>query len=134
MVIKKCVVLFFSSRRRHTRCALVTGVQTCALPIFLTVRGPPPNPDSAAASVSRWRYRRRAVSHIRPAGPRRRGRRRNSWRRGGRDKSPKRPRSAASRNGRLASQDRKSVVQGERVCVRVYHGGRSLLKKTNRTY
>src|SRR3546814_17872668 len=26
---------FFSSRRRHTRCALVTGVQTCALPICL---------------------------------------------------------------------------------------------------
>src|SRR3546814_17109281 len=26
---------FFSSRRRHTRCALVTGVQTCALPIFM---------------------------------------------------------------------------------------------------
>src|SRR3546814_6354525 len=24
----------FSSRRRHTRCALVTGVQTCALPIL----------------------------------------------------------------------------------------------------
>src|SRR3546814_6364703 len=33
-----CVFLvlcfFFSSRRRHTRCALVTGVQACALPIF----------------------------------------------------------------------------------------------------
>src|SRR3546814_91059 len=28
---------FFSSRRRHTRCALVTGVQTCALPIFVIV-------------------------------------------------------------------------------------------------
>src|SRR3546814_3977812 len=28
------VFFFFSSRRRHTRCALVTGVQTCALPIF----------------------------------------------------------------------------------------------------
>src|SRR3546814_4181147 len=28
-----CVVFFFSSRRRHTSCALVTGVQTCALPI-----------------------------------------------------------------------------------------------------
>src|SRR3546814_2456121 len=27
------VLFFFSSRRRHTRCALVTGVQTCALPI-----------------------------------------------------------------------------------------------------
>src|SRR3546814_17145961 len=26
-------LFFFSSRRRHTRCALVTGVQTCALPI-----------------------------------------------------------------------------------------------------
>src|SRR3546814_2646362 len=26
-------VFFFSSRRRHTSCALVTGVQTCALPI-----------------------------------------------------------------------------------------------------
>src|SRR3546814_3946507 len=29
-----CVVFFFSSRRRHSRCALVTGVQTCALPIW----------------------------------------------------------------------------------------------------
>src|SRR3546814_4284643 len=29
-----CEVFCFSSRRRHTRCALVTGVQTCALPIF----------------------------------------------------------------------------------------------------
>src|SRR3546814_5122760 len=29
-----CLVLFFSSSRRHTRCALVTGVQTCALPIL----------------------------------------------------------------------------------------------------
>src|SRR3546814_1327998 len=31
--IVRCFVFFFSSRRRHTRCALVTGVQTCALPI-----------------------------------------------------------------------------------------------------
>src|SRR3546814_17974071 len=29
------LLFFFSSRRRHTRCALVTGVQTCALPIFI---------------------------------------------------------------------------------------------------
>src|SRR3546814_7453761 len=29
---------FFSSRRRHTRCALVTGVQTCALPICVPLR------------------------------------------------------------------------------------------------
>src|SRR3546814_2544352 len=32
---------FFSSRRRHTRCALVTGVQTCALPICLLPDGAP---------------------------------------------------------------------------------------------
>src|SRR3546814_15085982 len=32
-----CTVFFFSSRRRHTRCALVTGVQTCALPIYSAI-------------------------------------------------------------------------------------------------
>src|SRR3546814_3259346 len=32
-----CSCFFFSSRRRHTRCALVTGVQTCALPISLVL-------------------------------------------------------------------------------------------------
>src|SRR3546814_5664777 len=31
------ISFFFSSRRRHTRCALVTGVQTCALPISITI-------------------------------------------------------------------------------------------------
>src|SRR3546814_4473719 len=37
---------FFSSRRRHTRCALVTGVQTCALPIYgLLGIGPFPYDD-----------------------------------------------------------------------------------------
>src|SRR3546814_1910344 len=33
-------LFFFSSRRRHTRCALVTGVQTCALPISVIVDNP----------------------------------------------------------------------------------------------
>src|SRR3546814_8136607 len=28
------MLFYFSSRRRHTICALVTGVQTCALPIY----------------------------------------------------------------------------------------------------
>src|SRR3546814_3684385 len=32
-----CYVFYLSSRRRHTRCALVTGVQTCALPICLGI-------------------------------------------------------------------------------------------------
>src|SRR3546814_15055528 len=34
LIIDVVICFFFSSRRRHTRCALVTGVQTCALPIF----------------------------------------------------------------------------------------------------
>src|SRR3546814_9849494 len=33
LVVYWYVLFFFASRRRHTRCALVTGVQTCALPI-----------------------------------------------------------------------------------------------------
>src|SRR3546814_9111976 len=35
MIVRSCwcASFIFSSRRRHTRCALVTGVQTCALPI-----------------------------------------------------------------------------------------------------
>src|SRR3546814_1949332 len=35
------VFFFFSSRRRLTRCALVTGVQTCALPIYSSITGFP---------------------------------------------------------------------------------------------
>src|SRR3546814_5109265 len=34
--------IFFSSRRRHTRCALVTGVQTCALPFCASAHGSAP--------------------------------------------------------------------------------------------
>src|SRR3546814_6525076 len=48
------IVYFFSSRRRHTRCALVTGVQTCALPIFLAA------PRAARGQHLAAAYRRRA--------------------------------------------------------------------------
>src|SRR3546814_8645909 len=42
-----CWVYFFlSSRRRHTRCALVTGVQTCALPISRLPDSTVPSPKS----------------------------------------------------------------------------------------
>src|SRR3546814_9465378 len=41
------LVFFVSSRGRHTRCALVTGVQTCALPISL---------ESRIADCGRGRY------------------------------------------------------------------------------
>src|SRR3546814_13239101 len=40
MYIFVCRCFFFSSRRRHTRCALVTGVQTCALPICSVTLSP----------------------------------------------------------------------------------------------
>src|SRR3546814_2567704 len=35
MGFRRVFLFFFASRRRHTRCALVTGVQTCALPICI---------------------------------------------------------------------------------------------------
>src|SRR3546814_20422740 len=44
---------FFSSRRRHTRCALVTGVQTCTLPI-LAVREAPGNQLAARSAAEVW--------------------------------------------------------------------------------
>src|SRR3546814_1613418 len=47
--IVRWVVFFFSSRRRHTRCALVTGVQTCALPI---------SPADKSACAARQLHRR----------------------------------------------------------------------------
>src|SRR3546814_4829903 len=37
-MITKLLSYVFSSKRRHTRCALVTGVQTCALPILPAAR------------------------------------------------------------------------------------------------
>src|SRR3546814_17369348 len=37
---------FFSSRRRHTSCALVTGVQTCALPISGAISAATPRPGA----------------------------------------------------------------------------------------
>src|SRR3546814_2746517 len=40
LVVSLCYLFFFSSRSRHTRCALVTGVQTCALPICSRPRTP----------------------------------------------------------------------------------------------
>src|SRR3546814_10585347 len=47
MVEYGSVIFFVSSRRRHTICALVTGVQTCALPIYRRRRVSPPGSWSA---------------------------------------------------------------------------------------
>src|SRR3546814_5616284 len=51
-------LFFFSSRRRHTRCALVTGVQTCALPILLAMvlAAPAARADEAPAQAALDRF------------------------------------------------------------------------------
>src|SRR3546814_845843 len=46
---------FFSSRRRHTRCALVTGVQTCALPILPLAEPPAAGAPASGPEVARLR-------------------------------------------------------------------------------
>src|SRR3546814_5877450 len=59
------IFFFFSSRRRHTRCAFVTGVQTCALPIS---KLKPPNnrsPRSAQARGERQMNISNTMHHLR---------------------------------------------------------------------
>src|SRR3546814_9143951 len=51
-----CLSVVFSSIRRHTRCALVTGVQTCALPIYwgrnVDPRVRPQDPAKVASAIA----------------------------------------------------------------------------------
>src|SRR3546814_6630325 len=56
-------VVFFASGRRHTRCALVTGVQTCALPIRLKAPGNLRNLVDAIVARSRAREQLEIVDH-----------------------------------------------------------------------
>src|SRR3546814_1338295 len=59
---------FFSSRRRHTRCALVTGVQTCALPISgIVFIGP--TPDNIRTFGLKHSARALAAAHGVPLAP-----------------------------------------------------------------
>src|SRR3546814_7337614 len=67
-----CIVemfFFFSSRRRHTRCALVTGVQTCALPIYLRARPVRSRTDHRVVRhvLALERSHAQAAPHERPA-------------------------------------------------------------------
>src|SRR3546814_19114549 len=106
------VFFFFASRRRHTRCALVTGVQTCALPIS--------DARAGAAGDERRRDGGRQLDHLCP-----RLLRRN-----------RRACRADDRSGEMRRHvyqsyavDRKSVVEGKSVSVRVDLGGRRIIKK-----
>src|SRR3546814_15172969 len=95
--LRHCYDVFCSSRRRHTRCALVTGVQTCALPIC----------------------RHRHAQRLGPGDER--GARLGLVVPGEVDR--------AGLRARQPRPDRKSVVLGKRVSVRVDLGGRRLIKK-----
>src|SRR3546814_7490409 len=90
----------FSSRRRHTRCALVTGVQTCALPIFWGGELPPF--DLLNTVKGRQFATPKVLDDLK-----RRGRNRGRC-----------------DIAQEAGADRKSVVQGKRVSGRVDLGGR----------
>src|SRR3546814_16700393 len=89
--------IFFASRRRHTRCAVVTGVQTCALPIYR---------PAIAGGVSKMLGELRGID-------------------------VELLRHAAANDAGAA--DRKSVVEGKSVSVRVDLGGRRIIKKKNKT-
>src|SRR3546814_17645366 len=103
---------FFSSRRRHTRCALVTGVQTCALPI---ARWP--------AACWRCRRRRSPLSASFPCPCRKR----DPGKAEGRAREP----DGSGLDALRLSDDRKSVVSGKSVYVRVDLGGRRIIQKQN---
>src|SRR3546814_9983179 len=71
------VCFFVSSRRRHTRCALVTGVQTGALPIFRSLAALPAGPyrreskppTSLGQAPHRRHEPRRSTAQGRPPSP-----------------------------------------------------------------
>src|SRR3546814_8545937 len=95
------IVFFFSSRRRHTRCALVTGVQTCALPIFGQHRPRQASGRGGPGGAVPGCCHRRALGE-------------GILESGGRDPGP---------------GDRKRVVEDKSVSVRVDLGGRCIIKK-----
>src|SRR3546814_11696061 len=129
---------FFSSRRRHTRCALVTGVQTCALPIYIgarrrtfaQVRVVKPYPGG----------RRRTTSFVPMVCPRTHRMTLSSVCRPealtGSEAAPARclRRRAFGIGGSIspAPPDRKSGVEGTSVYVRVDLGARRSIKKKNK--
>src|SRR3546814_954704 len=99
---------FLSSRRRHTRCALVTGVQTCALPISGRKVIWACDPMHGNTIKSSTGYKTRPVDRI---------------------LAEMRGFFAVHRaEGTHAGGDRKSVVQGKRVSVRVDPGVRRSIK------
>src|SRR3546814_12926178 len=119
------VSFFFSSRRRHTRCALVTGVQTCALPISR----PGARAPCADSLAGGRRFQEQETNDVRNTRAFARTAARAVRKRlHHADPDPARSDPAGARRPRPA-RDRKSVVSGKRVSVRVDLGGRGTIKK-----
>src|SRR3546814_11333492 len=115
------LVFFFSSSRRHTRCALVTGVQTCALPILLRMsnsayyglRTPVTNVSRAITVLGFSTVRSMAAAAT-----------------AGLDDGSELPAGFWDHAADTAhALERKSVGEGKRVSVRVTVGGRRHIKK-----
>src|SRR3546814_20302030 len=101
------VVFFFSSRRRHTGGALVTGVQTCALPISAHPPSdfiPVAEESGLIVPLGRWALDKAAATLV-------------EW---------------DARAGGDCGVDRTSVVLGKSVSVRVDVGGRWNIQKNNK--
>src|SRR3546814_11856008 len=97
-------VCFFSIRRRHTSCALVTGVQTCALPIC----------DLSTAFTEFFDSLQKLADRPEDGSTRR---------------------EVVEKGSQLADiLDRKSVVSGKCVSVRVDLGGRRIIKIENQLH
>src|SRR3546814_8390596 len=104
---------FFSSRRRHTRCALVTGVQTCALPIY------PRRPPARRRCPPICRARTSARSGCRAS---------SSAHRCRADSRPSDPRTSA--HGRSRSEEHTSELQS---LMHISYAVFCLKKKTKQT-
>src|SRR3546814_2933212 len=128
--------VFFSSRRRHTSCALVTGVQTCALPICPRVRegrgsgaGVRADPDAKRSSSDdhdREALEAYAFSHQcpqaarRPAGDSTDGRR---------SRSPRRPAESAGHRSEEHTSELQSLM---RISYAVFCLKKKKIKNTTR--
>src|SRR3546814_8438445 len=108
-------VVFFSSRRRHTRCALVTGVQTCALPISFNQPVRRSRPSAPAVAIQRlcwcWDTTRRLLREWATA---------SAWR------VEVRARKAANRGSRLETNRQSTRTLGSRL--------RAILAKIGRAH
>src|SRR3546814_15644357 len=123
-------IFFFSSRRRHTICALVTGVQTCALPIYdiaFTSEARTPDPQrmlrayaQSAATLNLLRaFAQGGYANLHQV---------HSWTHDFMGRSPwaKKYAETADRIGdalEFMGADRKRVVEGKSVSVSVELGG-----------